>query len=90
MSENRAAKKLLVFVIGFYVAVSVLAVAILNLSGSIFAKRGEVNLMDYFSRLGGNEEKLMEESIEEVDPESKLQGLEALDGADDAQGKEAV
>lgn len=88
MSENRAAKKLLVFVIGFYVAVSVLAVAILNLSGSIFAKRGEVNLMDYFSRLGGNEENLVEKSIEEVDPESKLQGLEALDGADDAQGKE--
>ena len=88
MSENRVAKKLLVFVTGFYVAVSVLAVAILNLSGSIFAKRGEVNLMDYFSGLGGNEENLVEESIEEVDPESKLQGLEALDGADDAQGKE--
>ena len=84
MSEKRAAKRILTIVMVFYVLVSVLAIAILNLSGSIFAVRGEANLVDYFTDLFGSDEEVIEESFEEADPETKLQGLEALDNKEEA------
>ncbi|MBQ7584246.1 MAG: SH3 domain-containing protein [Lachnospiraceae bacterium] len=84
MAEKRAAKKLLLFVTVFYIAVSVLAVAILNLSGSIFARRGEVNLFEYFTGLSDDSREPAGENAEDTAPESKLEGLEALGKKEEA------
>ena len=77
--EKNTSKRILIVVTVFYIFVSILAVAILSLSGSIFAKRGETNLAEYFSGLFGNDEEAVEEAINETSPEDKLQGLDALD-----------
>ncbi len=79
--EKHAAKKILEIVTLFYILVSVLAVAILSLSGSIFAKRGETNLTEYFQGIFGDEDNAAEEAVNDIPPEDKLQGMDALNSS---------
>lgn len=76
--EKSASKRILIVVTVFYIFVSVLAVAILSLSGSIFAKRGETNLAQYFGGFFGSNEEAVEEAVNDTAPEDKLQGLDVL------------
>jgi hypothetical protein len=76
--EKNAAQRILIFVAGFYIIVALLAVCVLNLSGSIFAKRGEITLPGHFRALLDKEENETEEVLEAVNPSDKLQGLESL------------
>lgn len=85
MTDRKTEKRILIFVMVFYVAISAFAVCILNLSGSIFAKRGEARLTDYLTGMFGAESA---ESIAgEADTSGKLEGLEALetDGQESAE-----
>jgi len=82
MMEKQSAKKLLVIVAVFYVATAVLAVCILNLSGSIFAGRGDMDMLGYLKNMRGGEDKLVTDEAESVEGSGKVEGLEAL-GSDE-------
>ena len=82
MMEKQSAKKLLVIVAVFYVATAVLAVCILNLSGSIFAGRGDMDMLGYLKNMRGGEDKLVTDEAESEEGSGKVEGLEAL-GSDE-------
>ena len=82
MMDKQSAKKLLVIVAVFYVATAVLAVCILNLSGSIFAGRGDMDMLGYLKNMRGGEDKLVTDEAESVEGSVKVEGLEAL-GSDE-------
>ena len=82
MMEKQSAKKLLVIVAVFYVATAVLAVCILNLSGSIFAGRGDMDMLGYLKNMRGGDDKLVTDEAESVEGSVKVEGLEAL-GSDE-------
>ena len=79
--DRRGEKRILIIITVFYILVALLAVCILNLSGSIFAKRGEVDLKGHFLSIWNRPDDDAVEMAEETDPMDKLQGLEALDEA---------
>ena len=78
MTDRRTEKRIIVFVAVFYVIVSLFAVCFLNLSGSIFAKRGEADILKYL-RDKGTEDAIPDDTGNAGD---KLEGLEALDSDD--------
>lgn len=78
--EKQAAKKIMIFVTAFYIVVAILAVCILNLSGSIFAKRGEMDLPSHIQKLFGKGEDEAGDVYNDMNPDDKLEGLEALEG----------
>lgn len=78
MMEKQTEKKLLIVVAVFYIAVSLLAVCILNLAGSIFAARGEVDLPGYFRSLANGNSELKAAVGEDGSGTGKVVGLEAL------------
>ncbi|MBQ9567327.1 MAG: SH3 domain-containing protein, partial [Lachnospiraceae bacterium] len=82
MMDKQSAKKLLVIVAVFYVATAVLAVCILNLSGSIFAGRGDMDMLGYLKNMRGGDDKLVTDETESVEGSVKVEGLEAL-GSDE-------
>lgn len=78
--EKQAAKKIMIFVTAFYIVVAILAVCILNLSGSIFAKRGEMDLPSHIQKLFGKGEDEAGDVYNDMNPDDKLEGLDALEG----------
>lgn len=88
--ERRTAQKLLIFVAVFYAAVAILAVCILNLSGSVFKDRGGINLWEYIRGVKDGEDFIVEDTSSIVDTQSKIEGLEGLDGDDDAPDSASV
>ncbi len=76
--DRNSAKKILIAVMVFYILISVLGVGFLSLSGSIFAKRGEIKFTDHIKSLFSLGEDELEETEEEYDPGNKLEGLDAL------------
>lgn len=80
MTERKASKRIIIFVSVFYVMVSILAASILTLSDSVFAERGEMDLLRYLRSMGvKSSTDMAEEVVEEMDATDKIQGLEALD-----------
>ena len=78
MTDRRTEKRIIVFVAVFYVIVSLFAVCVLNLSGSVFAKRGEADILKYLRGRGTEDDG----TYDTGNAGDKLEGLEALDSDD--------
>lgn len=70
-------KKILIIAVIFYITISVLAVLIMDLSGSVFARRGG-STPGFIKNLFNSEEPETAEE-EQISPEQKLEGLENLE-----------
>ncbi|MCR5773938.1 MAG: SH3 domain-containing protein [Lachnospiraceae bacterium] len=77
--DQSQSKKILIFVIIFYILVTGSAICGLSLSGSVFRFRGQgSNILEYFSNLWYGEDARLTQSANKNDPENKLEGLEGL------------
>ncbi len=75
--DKKAIKKLLVIVAVFYVAVALCASLMLNIQGSYFESRKGFS---FFGKTAGGDasDAALTEPVQEVDPASKLEGMEDL------------